>query len=34
MGSALDIEATGEDEQSAIEAVEQVFSSDDGDKLG
>ena len=29
MGAALELEATGEDEQNAIEAVEQVFSSDE-----
>src|SRR5271170_6030715 len=29
MGTALDIEATGDDEQDAARAVEQVFSSHD-----
>lgn len=28
MGTALDVEATGEDEQDAAQAIEQVFSSD------
>jgi phosphotransferase system HPr-like phosphotransfer protein len=32
MGSSIDIEVAGDDEQTALEAVEQVFSSDDGDK--
>ena len=27
MGTAIDIEATGDDEQDAVQAVEQVFSS-------
>lgn len=29
MGAALDVEATGEDEENAIEAVQQMFSSGD-----
>ena len=33
MGAALDIEVIGEDEQNAIEAVEQAFSSGDGDDV-
>lgn len=31
MGAALDVEVKGEDEQNAIEAVQQMFSSGDGD---
>ena len=34
MGATLDIEVDGEDEQNAIDAVEQVFSSDDVDEAG
>ena len=30
MGATLDIEANGEDEQTAIAAVEAMFSTDDG----
>ncbi len=30
MGTPLDVEAIGEDEQDAIQAVQQVFSSLDG----
>ena len=31
MGAAISIEVTGEDEQMAIEALEQVFASGDGE---
>lgn len=31
MGTTIDIEASGDDEDSAIQAIEQAFSSDDGD---
>ena len=35
MGTPLDIEAIGDDEQDAIQAVQQVFSSPDGvDSVG
>jgi phosphotransferase system HPr-like phosphotransfer protein len=30
MGTALDVEAAGEDEEDAIQAVQQVFSSING----
>lgn len=29
MGAAIDVEATGEDEASAAQAIEQIFSADD-----
>lgn len=31
MGTALELEVNGDDEQSALDTVEQVFCSDDGD---
>lgn len=31
MGTALDLEANGDDEQKALDAIEQVFTTDDGD---
>jgi phosphotransferase system HPr-like phosphotransfer protein len=31
MGSAIDVEVTGDDEQNAIDAVEQLFVSGDGE---
>lgn len=34
MGSAIDVEVTGDDEQNAIDAVEQLFVSGDGESPG
>lgn len=33
MGTPLDLEAVGDDEQDAVQAVEQAFAADDGDEV-